>query len=146
MQSTQISFEQLLDISDFSDAIDLMTEIGAFRPGEVSPFPLVSALFKETLVGVPFIILEANIKPGVDSSSYVEMQIVTARNEKITLRDSSRGIFEQMRTEIGRRVEGGSKTPLLGFWVRKGLRFEEVPFTDRDTNITTMSKTYFLQF
>lgn len=146
MTTAHIPYRDLLQIEYLSDAIDLLADIGAIGEEEISPFPLVPGPFKEKLVGVPFLILEATIKPGLKDTRFVEMIIITAENVKITLRDSSRGIFEQMEEILNKRVEAGHTNPTKGFWIRNGLRVVESPYTDPITKTETISKRYYLDF
>lgn len=144
MTAPQISNDKLLDIVTFADAIDVLTEMRAFAPNEANPFPLMPAEFKEQLVGVPFIIVEALLQPGIDDSEYYEISLVTYHNIRVTIRDSSRGIFNQLGRMIKARAEKGRPHPQCGFYVRKGLRYTATPFTDPGTGITTESRTYYL--
>jgi hypothetical protein len=144
MTTAHISYRDLLQIEYLSDAIDLLTDMGAIGEEEISPFPLVPGPYKERLVGVPFLILEASIKPGLKDTEFIEMVIITTEHVKITLRDSSRGIFEQLKEIIQKRTEAGNPTPNKGFWVRNGLRVVENPYTDPITKIETTSKRYYL--
>ena len=144
MTAPQISPNQLMDIETFTDAIDILVDMKAFAPNEASPFPLMPAEYKEQLVGIPFIIIEAQLQPGIEGSEYYEISLVTYNNIRVTIRDSSRGIFNQLSRMIKARAEKGRPHPQCGFYVRKGLRFTEAPFTDPVTGITTESRTYHL--
>lgn len=144
MSAPHISHEDLLNIDTMSDAIDFLTEIGAIQGQEISPFPLVPGTYKAKLVGVPFLILEFMIKPGLDASEYAEMIIITAENIKITLRDSSRGIFEQIKEIERQRIAANNPNPNRALWVRNGLKVVETPYTDPVTKIETISRRYYL--
>jgi len=144
MTAPQISKNQLMDIETFADAIDVLTEIKAFEPDEANPFPLMPAEYKERLVGIPFIIVEATLQPGLDGSEFYEIALVTYDNVCVTIRDSSRGIFNQLKRMIAARTEKGRPHPQCGFYVRKGLRYTSTPFTDPATMVTTESRTYHL--
>ncbi len=144
MSAPHISHEDLLNIDTLNDAIDYLTEIGAIEGAEISPFPLVPGSYKEKLVGVPFLILEFTIKPGVNATEYAEMIIITAENIKITLRDSSRGIFEQLKEILLQRVSAKHRNPNRALWVRNGLRVTESPYTDPVTRQDTISRRYYL--
>lgn len=144
MTAPHISYQELLDIESLSDALDFLAERGMIGPEEISPFPLVPGPYKEKLVGVPFLILEAHIKPGLQDTFYAEMLIITAENVKITLRDSSKGIFEQVKEIITKRTQAGHENPNRAFWVRNGLRAVDSPYTDPITKIEKVSTRYYL--
>lgn len=144
MTAPEISYDQLLDIETFADAIDFLTKFKALGDEEVTPFPVMPAEYKEDLVGVPFIIIEAVLQPGINDSEYYDVLIVTMDNVKVTIRDSSRGIFNQLQRLIPARLAAGHPHPQCGIYVRKGLRSTTNPFTDPSTGVTTKSKTYHL--
>lgn len=144
MSTPQISQDELMKLDTFADAIDLLNEMQVFSDSDAQPFPLMAAEYKERLVGTPFIILEAVKKPGINDTDYYEIKLVTYADEKVTIRDSSRGIYHQLDGMIKARSRAHRHHPNCGFYIRKGLRFTTNPYTDPATMLTTETKTYYL--
>ena len=140
-----ISPDRLSEIVHFADAAEVLVEAGLIdknRVRELHGFALRPAGYKEMLIGVPFLIVEAEIFPGKDHSQYAQLIIIDIEDRKSTIRDSSRGIFEQISTLIAE----AEKPVLHGIYVRKGLRFDEYPFTHPGTGSSTMTRTYYLDY
>ena len=141
----RISNISLSGIVHFTDAVEILEDGGwitAEHASEMTGFALRGAAYKETLIEVPFLIVEAEIMPGKDRSRFAQLIIVDIEDRKSTIRDSSRGIFEQ----ISALVEQSGKGILHGLFVRKGLRYEEYPFIHPATKIESMTRTYYLDF
>lgn len=141
----RLSALNLCSVVHFTDAIELLETtklIDEERAKEMHGFALRSAGYKESLIGIPFMIVEAEILPGKDHSQYAQLIIIDVEDRKSTIRDSSRGIFEQVSTLVEQ-----TRTPILhGIYVRKGLRYEEYPFNHPGTGQTTITRTYYLDF
>lgn len=137
------STPELAEIETFHDAVDILVEKGIIdeeRANELNGFPLMPASYKESLIGQPFLIIQAQMMQGKAGTDYVEMVTITTTNVRATVRDSSRGIAEQMRRAIAAQGKG----VICGMWVRKGLRYDEYPFDDVATGKRVLTRTYFL--
>lgn len=140
-----ISPERLAEIIHFADAFEVLADAGLIdkaRVQELHGFALRPAGYKESLVNVPFLIVEAEILPGKDHSHFAQLVIIDIEDRKSIIRDSSRGIYEQIAVlcaDIDTHV-------CHGVYVRKGLRYEEYPFTHPSTKQSTMTRTYYLDF
>ena len=141
----RLSRETLSEMVHFAEAVEILEAGGRIseeQAREITSFALRPAAYKSQLVGIPFLIIEAEILPGKDHTRFAQLIIIDVDDHKCTIRDSSRGIFEQV-TEL---VEQ-SDTPILhGLFVRKGLRFEEYPFVHPATKIESLTRTYYLDF
>lgn len=135
----------LAEIVHFSDVVEILADAGfadKSRVQELHGFGLRPAAYKETLIGVPFLIVEAEILPGKDQSHFAQLVIIDIEDRKSTVRDSSRGIYEQIETLVA-----DSDDPIIHcVYVRKGLRYEEYPFTHPATKQSTITRTYYLDF
>lgn len=137
--------DQLRDIIFFDDAVELLTEHGAVSEGErheLTGFGLLPAERKADLVGQPFLILEYRVREGLNNSTFSELLIITTKDERYILRDSSRGIHEQLPTISGQRRDNGHH-PFMNIYVRKGLGYREYPITD-PKGVTKTVRTYYL--
>lgn len=140
-------FKQLAEVEVFHDAVALMHSYDAIsdsQADELTGFALMPAAYKEQLVGVPFLILACSLKQGHRGTYFVELILITTNNMRAIIRDSSKGILEQVK-DIMWIPDLNEYMPLkMGMWVRKGLRYEDYPFTEPTTNKTIMSRTYYL--
>lgn len=137
---------QLSSIETYIDAVLLLQNEGAIsvdQARELHGFGLLPGKDKEKLVGVPFIILEYEFKIGRDNSNFVECAIVTTHNMKYLMRDSSKGIYVQLRNLFDERLAAEHPHPTLGYPVRKGLTFQDYDYVAGD-GISTKSRTYYL--
>lgn len=144
--NTVLAGEQLQHIDNYVDAVNLLRGEGALtdqQASELTGFGLLPGKDKELLLGVPFLIIQYEFKVGRDSSSFVECAIITTHDDKHLLRDSSKGIYVQLRNVYEERVATGNPNPDLGYPVRKGLTYQDHNYTGL-TGETTKSRTYYL--
>lgn len=145
-----ISDGDLAGIHDFVDAADLLFEKGYIseeRAGQLHGFALRGKEYKESLEGRPFLILEARLMNGVDNTTYEELVIIDVNNRKATIRDSSRGIAEQLAKMRADRLDATGvemARSIYGIWVRKGLIGEARPWHDTVTDTDKIAITYHL--
>lgn len=147
MTYPEIPPNKLKEILCYSDAIDLLEELGAIpenKTDEHTGFAVMPAEFKAKLVGMPFMILECGIKDGIGGTHYAEIILVTVNDIKAKIRDSSKGIYEQIIELLTERISAGNTKPALGIWVRKGLKYKDYPYSDLSTGTVSMSRTYYL--
>ena len=77
---------------------------------------------KRSLIGVPFFIIDFELKRDKDKSRFVECLIITAHNSKYTLRDS-KGIYEQLNILQKRQAATNHRNPNATYFAHKGLIF-----------------------
>jgi hypothetical protein len=138
--------ELLQDINTFGDAVIACEHHGLLTPDqarELTGFGLLPGDHKKYLVGVPFLIIGFEFKPGKDNSSFVECLIVTTHNSKYTLRDSSKGIHEQLLALHKQRLSANHPNPNAAYYARKGLTFMDHSYTGLSGE-PTKSRTYYL--
>lgn len=143
---TTIDKTRLRDIETFNNAIDLLHEVKALTDDQVTEltgFGLMPGNHKEKLVGVPFVIIEFDFRIGNENSRYVECSIITTRDSRYLLRDSSRGICAQLTDLYNERVASDHPNPNLGYYARKGLTFQEFPYT-KPNGEYVKPRTYYL--
>jgi hypothetical protein len=136
----------LKEISTFRDAVTTLWSMQVLTDeqcDQLSGFGLLPGNRKADLVGVPFLIIQFEFKSGKNESSFVECQIITTNDERHTLRDSSRGIHEQLQTILRERIASGHPNPKYGVYVRKGLTYRDNPYTS-PTGESLTTRTYFL--
>lgn len=141
-----IEASQLRTVDSFVSGVDLLRSLDVFTDEqalELTGFGLLPGSHKERLIGVPFLILEFEFKTGHDNSSYVECAIVTTKDEKLMLRDSSKGIYAQLRSVHDERIKTSNAYPTLGYYARKGLSFQEFPYVT-PTGEHVKPRTYYL--
>jgi hypothetical protein len=133
-------------IDSFHEAVSQLRSIGAFtaeQNEQLTGFGLLPGNRKQELVGVPFLIIQYEFKAGKNDSSFVECYIVTTNDERHIMRDSSRGIHEQLLELLNDRIESGHPVPNCGVYVRKGLTYRDNPYTSPSGEQLT-TRTYFL--
>lgn len=136
----------LKEISTFNDAVRELWSLQVLSDeqyAQLSGFGLLPGNRKQELVGVPFLIIQFEFKTGKNESSFVECHLITTNDERHILRDSSRGIHEQLRQIHSDRVASGHPSPNLGVYVRKGLTFRDNPYSS-PTGEQMTTRTYFL--
>lgn len=141
-----LTASELRNIHSFTDAVDLLSNYGAIQTEQVNKmtgFGILPGERKRSLVGVPFIIVEFEFKVGKLDSSFVDCHIVTTTDERYILRDSSRGIHEQLKEIKLERERAGNTNPSLAVYVRKGLSFRDNPYEAPDGTKST-STTFYL--
>jgi hypothetical protein len=141
-----LSASDLRQIHNFTDAINTLYDLGAIGPEQwekMTGFGVLPGDRKKFLVGVPFVILQFEFKVGKLDSSFVDLHVVTTTDERMIVRDSSRGIHEQLKEILNDRSRTGHPHPNLGIYVRKGLSFRENPYEAPDGTKST-SITYYL--
>lgn len=141
----RISNGTLSEIVHFTDAVEFLERdnwITAEHAYEITGFALRGAAYKQTLIEVPFLIVEAEIMPGKDRSHFAQLIIIDVEDRKSVIRDSSRGIYEQ----VAELIKQSGKPILHGLFVRKGLRYEEYPFVHPATKVESITRTYYLDF
>ncbi|MGH3570859.1 MAG: hypothetical protein ACRDUW_03370 [Pseudonocardiaceae bacterium] len=145
---TKLTPADLRDIQTYADAVDILCENGALTDAQLldlTGFGLLPGDQKATLVGVPFLIIEFTIKPGIHGNDYAEILLVTTTDYRWRMRDSSLGINKQLKEILVNRIAAGHPTPNLGIEVRKGLRYQEFEYLDTESGKVTYPRTYFLQ-
>lgn len=136
----------LKEISTFNDAVTKLWALEVLSDeqyAQLSGFGLLPGNRKSELVGVPFLIIQFEFKNGKNDSSFVECHIITTNDERHVLRDSSRGIHEQLQTLHRERVASGHLNPNYGVYVRKGLTYRDNPYKS-PTGESLITRTYFL--
>lgn len=136
----------LKEISTFKDAVTTLWSMQVLSDeqcDQLTGFGLLPGNRKADLVGVPFLIIQFEFKSGKNDSSFVECHIITTNDERHTLRDSSRGIHEQLQQIYRDRVASGHQNPTYGVYVRKGLTFRDNPYT-APTGEQSTTRTYYL--
>jgi|SRR5882757_659498 len=141
-----LSGDQLQHIETYVDAVLFLEQenvISHDQARELHGFGLLPGKDKEKLVGVPFIIIEYEFKIGRDNSNFVECAIITTHNQKYLMRDSSKGIYVQLRNLHDERKAAEHPFPTLGYPVRKGLSYQDYDYVASD-GVSTQSRTYYL--
>jgi len=136
----------LKEISTFNQAVTKLWALEVLSDeqyAQLTGFGLLPGNRKQELVGVPFLIIQFEFKTGKNESSFVECPIITTNDERYILRDSSRGIHEQLRQIMQDRIASGHPKPTYGVYVRKGLTFRDNPYTSPSGEALT-TRTYFL--
>lgn len=136
----------LKEISTFNDAVNKLWSLEVLSDeqyAQLSGFGLLPGNRKHELVGVPFLIIKFEFKTGKNESSFVECHIITTNDARHILRDSSRGIHEQLRQIHQDRVNSGHPKPNYGVYARKGLTYRDNPYESPSGEKLT-TRTYFL--
>lgn len=140
----------LREIEYFADAVALLEEAKVLTEDTLSKltgFTRLPGGSKHELENVPFLILEYRFRTGsVSQEKYADILLVTLNTpvRKLILRDSSLGICQQLKDLLAERKTNNHPAPHYGVWVAKGLRSEEVEFTDYDTGEVKRPRTYYL--
>lgn len=109
---------ELRSIQTFAEVEALFAEKG-IQPIEVgNGFEMIEK--KDSLIGVPFIILDARFSDG-DYGTFVICEIITKDNFKGVIIDGSMGIREQVRALIEERTAAGVEHAASGIVVKRGL-------------------------
>jgi hypothetical protein len=138
----------LREIDTFADAVDILRAKGVITDKQMfdlTGFGLLPGDQKHTLLGIPFLILEFNIRPGLKGDDYADILLVTTTDQRWRLRDSSLGIKEQLKELLRDRIASGISYPNMNVHVRKGLYFREFAYHDTESGKTTNPRTYYLQ-
>ena len=147
VQGFSFNLDDLREVIFYDDAVALLEERGYIRPGDLdrlTGFSLLPGHRKGDLTEVPFLILEYQFRTGaVSQEEYAESLIITTDHRKLILRDSSQGIYTQLKALYAERMTEGNTKPQFNVPVKKGLRFEEREYTD-PFGKTTLPRTYFL--
>lgn len=141
-----LSGTALRTIHTFNDAVDLLSGMGALpieQVNKMTGFGILPGDQKKELLGVPFIIVQFEFKAGKLDSSFVDCHIVTTKDERFILRDSSRGIHEQLKQIKLERERASCPHRDLAVYVRKGLSGQENAYEAPD-GTKSMSTTYYL--
>ena len=144
----KLSPADLREIVTFADAVDTLINKRVLTDAQLydlTGFGLLPGDMKHILIGIPFLILEFNIKPGIHGDDYAEILLVTTTDQRWRMRDSSLGINKQLKEILATRIANGHPTPNMGVEVRKGLYFREFEYLDTETNKVTKPRTYYLQ-
>lgn len=103
---------------------------------------------KDTLIGVPMILVEWRFNNGKYGEVFVSVAAVTKHNEKVIFNDGSTGIRQQLQTVTRQRTEKQHSTPQAGLLVENGLTRSdyEVDLPDPKTGElkATPASTYYL--
>lgn len=141
-----LALGHLRSITNFRNAVDYMRELNVLsdeQMGELSGYGLLPGNQKEQLVGVPFLIIEYSFKTGRDNSQFAECSIITTNDQRYTLRDSSKGIYAQLRALYDERFANGHPYPNLCHYVRKGLTFQDFSYTTTSGEVVK-PRTYYI--
>lgn len=137
---------ELKSMTTFDDAVERMDSFGVFtldQYHELTGFGILPGTMKSVLVGVPFLIVQYQFRVGKYDSSFVECHIITTQNNRYFMRDSSRGIHEQLRQIHRDRVAQDHPAPEHGVYARKGLDFRDNPYETPD-GVKLTSRTYYI--
>lgn len=143
----KLSPHDLREIGTYADAVDLLRDKGVINDAELfslTGFGLLPGDQKHILVGVPFLILEFQIKPGIHGDDYADILLVTTTDQRWRLRDSSLGINKQLKDLLAERIARKHPYPNMNIDVRKGLWFREFDFIDSATGEVSRPRTYYL--
>ena len=102
-----------------------------------------SVVKKETLCGVPFIIVKAEFFDGKWGKA-VSIFALTKHNEKVIFVDGSTGILRQVKGLIARRENAGAVNPSSGIAVVGGLVRSDYEYADKETGEMTPASTFYL--
>ncbi len=114
LEEVQSFNDALLAVESVFGALIDATELG-------DGFQLVKN--KDTLIGIPFIILDFKFADG-DYSEFTAVKLVTADNKKVVIIDGSTGIYAQLKSLATRYNRFG------GIAVKGGLTRSDYPYTD----------------
>lgn len=137
---------ELHGIETYADAVQYLLHndvISVDQATELHGFGLLPGRDKEKLVGVPFMIIEYEFRVGRDNSNFVECAIVTTRDERHLMRDSSKGIYVQLKSLYDERLAANHPHPTLFYNVRKGLTYQDYNYIAASGE-STKSRTYYL--
>jgi len=99
-------------VQTFEEAFAILKAAGV-EPTVINEYDLVD---KETLVGVPFIVLAYAFRDGdYGDAGFVSVEAITSENKKIVFNDGSTGIRDQLRGLADRGI-------VAGIICRNGLR------------------------
>ena len=138
--TTQISADELRNITSFQDALNLISAKGieTVNSSDVigDGFTLLESKDKERLVGVPFLLLSWRFAKG-NVGEFVSAHLVTTHNEKFIINDGSTGIMQQLADLTKSGVNGGIAC-------KRGLRKSEYEYTDPKTGEVSNAVTYYI--
>ena len=102
-----LSDDQLKAISTFDDALAIAIAAGPLE--SIADYGTGFVLLKEkdTLVGVPFIVLEWQERIGDREAGFVSVLLVTKAGDKFIINDGSTGIADQLRKVTAERRAAG---------------------------------------
>lgn len=117
-----ITDDELSEIKSFEDAANLLKDVGAVIVDVTEYGTGFKVVEKDSLVGVPFVILSATFREGdYGDDGYVSIEAVTKNNDKVVINDGSSGIRDQMRRIVAQRHKAGVNMPDAGIVCPDGL-------------------------
>ena len=120
------SADQLRSVSSFAELSQLINETGIVVTDVSSVlgdgFSVLPTDEKNTLIGVPFVILSWTFSEG-DNGEFVSLRIVTRTDRKLIINDGSTGIHDQVR-----KMHADGVLPVV--FVPRGLRVSEYDYED----------------
>lgn len=103
---------------------------------------------KESLVGVPFVVLDWNTRKSskftraensvITPTEFVVVSIVDANSERKIFTDGGTGILPVLQAHFDRTQSRG------GIYCKEGLRRSEYTYTDEHTGQSSAARTYYL--
>lgn len=138
---------ELASITDFDSAVALINSKG-IKPKDISDygsgFEVVTD--KNTLVGVPFIILEWHTnKSDYDEKGYLSATLITKDGRKLVLNDGGTGIPVQLAEIAAARTADGDPNPTASLICAKGLRRSDYEYVN-DKGRKATASTFYLTF
>lgn len=92
---------------------DLLKE-GVTQISDITGQP--SLVEKDSLIGVPFVVIDCTLHPGFNEQQYCNVQVITQKNERLCFNDGGVGIYPVV--EIWNAEHPNS----LGMYCPRGLR------------------------
>jgi hypothetical protein len=148
--------EQYDTAISFSDAVAEAQNAGLTREDMVTILNPYEALNqdKSPLLDVPFMIRHvAFLTDEKTQRGYCNMWVITEADKLFRVTDGSTGIYKQMLSLVGTRLDAKHKTPYDYFVVPGGLRYSDfdvdkdgVPIKKGDTTtpVSSTARTYYL--
>lgn len=120
--STDVRFtdEMLGALQNFDDVLALFKSQGVEVQSAEDFGTGFRVVEKQTLVGVPFVILEFTHRLG-DFGDYVSVLAVTRNGSKVVFNDGSTGVCSQLALIADQRGKAGHPHPTKGLLVERGL-------------------------
>lgn len=123
-------------IDSFDAALMLLQDAGVVVESAADYGSGFSVVEKESLVGVPFVIVEWRFNDGKFSEPFVSAECVTKHGDKVVINDGSTGICRQLREIAEQRENAGNPNARMGLVVPNGLTRTDYWFNE-DTKETS---------
>ena len=131
--------DALAKIGSLQDALDALSGLGATVDSYNEYGTGFSVVDKQTLAGVPFVILEWRFNNGT-YGEFVSCLIVTKDGVKAVLNDGSTGVCKELSMVTASRLRNGVANTQSGLIVENGLKRGDYTYTDengKETPATT---------